>query len=112
MGHEVGHILFGHDTRPVGTVVTIQQDQQEEYDGDDFALEIAQKLGIKKIHVAQQAGKIEFEEHPKINLQTLIKLIQVHAKRYQMEGPTRLRFTLDKTNNEERIAEVKQLLNT
>jgi pyrimidine deaminase RibD-like protein/GNAT superfamily N-acetyltransferase len=51
MGHEVGHILFGHDTRPAGTVVPIQQDQQEEYDGDDFALEIAQKLGIKKIPV-------------------------------------------------------------
>jgi hypothetical protein len=32
-------------------VVPIQQDQQEEYDGDDFALEIAQKLGIKKIPV-------------------------------------------------------------
>jgi hypothetical protein len=51
MGHEVGHILFGHDTRPAGTVVPIQQDQQEEYDGDDFALEIAQKLGIKKIPI-------------------------------------------------------------
>jgi pyrimidine deaminase RibD-like protein len=51
MGHEVGHILFKHDTRPAGTVVPIQQDQQEEYDGDDFALEIAQKLGIKKIPI-------------------------------------------------------------
>ena len=51
MGHELGHILFKHDTRPAGTVVPIQQDQQEEYDGDDFALEIAQKLGIKKIPV-------------------------------------------------------------
>jgi hypothetical protein len=51
MGHEVGHILFGHSFRPAGTVVTIQQDQQEEYDADDFALEIAQKLGIKKIPV-------------------------------------------------------------
>ena len=51
MGHEVGHILFGHSFRAAGTVVPIQQDQQEEYDADDFALEIAQKLGIKKIPV-------------------------------------------------------------
>ena len=51
MAHEVGHILFGHDTRPVGTVITIQQDQQEEMDADKFALEIVQKLGIKKILV-------------------------------------------------------------
>lgn len=51
MAHEVGHILFGHTFRPAGTVVTIQQDQQEEMDADKFALEIVQKLGIKKIAV-------------------------------------------------------------
>jgi hypothetical protein len=51
MAHEVGHILFKHDTRPASVVVPIEQDQQEEYDADDFALEIMQKLGIKKIPV-------------------------------------------------------------
>ena len=52
------------------------------------------------------------EENPKINLQTLIKLIQIHAKRYQMEGPTRLRFSLDQTDHEARISEIKQLIDT
>jgi pyrimidine deaminase RibD-like protein len=51
MAHEIGHILFGHDTRPTSVVVPIAQDQQEEMDADRFALEIIQKLGIKKILV-------------------------------------------------------------
>jgi pyrimidine deaminase RibD-like protein/GNAT superfamily N-acetyltransferase len=51
MAHEVGHILFGHDTRPASQVVSIAQDRQEEMDADKFALEIIQKLGIKKILV-------------------------------------------------------------
>ena len=51
MAHEVGHILFGHDTRPASQVVSIDQDKQEEMDADKFALEIVQKLGIKKILV-------------------------------------------------------------
>ena len=68
------------------------------------------KLGIKKISLSKQSGKIEFDENPQINIQTLLKLIQLHSKRYQMEGPTRLRFTLDKTANDERIQEIKELL--
>ena len=51
MAHEVGHILFKHDTRPASQVVSIDQDKQEEMDADKFALEIVQKLGIKKILV-------------------------------------------------------------
>lgn len=70
----------------------------------------AAKLGVNKINVNQQQGKLEFNEAPSINPAVLINLIQVHAKRYQLEGPTRLRFTLDSTSNEERILEVKQLL--
>ncbi len=70
----------------------------------------AEKLGIKKISASQQTGKIDFDEQPKINLQTLLKLIQLDAKRYQMEGPTRLRFILESTHNEERIMEINHLL--
>ena len=70
----------------------------------------ADKLGVKRIISSQQTGRIEFSEQPNINLQTLLQLIQVHAKRYQMEGPTRLKFTLDSTGNEARIQEIKNLL--
>lgn len=70
----------------------------------------ASKLGINKITAYQQQGKIEFDANPQIDPGVLITLIQVHAKRYQMEGPTRLKFTLDSTTNEERIHEIKALL--
>ncbi|WP_044011923.1 transcription-repair coupling factor [Legionella massiliensis] len=71
---------------------------------------LASQLGINKINAAQQAGKIEFSEQPEIDPAVLISLIQLQAKRYQLEGPTRLRFTLDSTSAEERIHEIKALL--
>ena len=73
---------------------------------------LATVLGITRIHAAAQNGKIEFNDNANINAGVLISLIQVHAKRYQMEGPSRLRFTLDSTGNEERIHEIRTLLGT
>jgi transcription-repair coupling factor (superfamily II helicase) len=71
----------------------------------------ASQLGIQKISAALEKGKLDFNEKPSINPGVLINLIQVHAKRYQMEGPQRLRFTLDSTTPEERIFEISSLLN-
>jgi transcription-repair coupling factor (superfamily II helicase) len=72
----------------------------------------ANTLGIAKLKVSGPQGKIDFFENPSIDAGALINLIQVHAKRYQMEGPTRLKFTLDKTDNEEKIHEIFTLLRT
>lgn len=71
----------------------------------------AQDMGIQKISAGTQQGKLEFSEQPSIDPGALISLIQVHAKRYQMEGPQRLRFTLDSETPEERIFEISALLN-
>ena len=73
---------------------------------------LAGKLGITRITSSGQSGKIEFGENPTINATVLIQLIQLHATRYQLEGPARLRFTLDSTLHEERIHEIKTLLMT
>lgn len=70
----------------------------------------AQQMGVLKISAGAQQGKIDFNENPSIDPGVLISLIQVHAKRYQMEGPQRLRFTLDGTTPEERIFEIHSLL--
>lgn len=70
----------------------------------------AQQMGILKISAGAQQGKLDFNENPSIDPGVLISLIQVHAKRYQMEGPQRLRFTLDSTTPEERIFEIHNLL--
>ncbi|WP_454781151.1 transcription-repair coupling factor [Legionella sp. WA2022007384] len=71
----------------------------------------AEQMGIQKISAGAQQGKLDFNEKPSIDPGTLIHLIQVHAKRYQMEGPQRLRFNLDSTSSEERIFEITSLLN-
>lgn len=71
----------------------------------------AAEMGIQKISAGAQQGKLEFSENPSIDPGVLISLIQVHAKRYQMEGPQRLRFTLNNTASEERIFEINSLLN-
>ncbi|AWN74714.1 transcription-repair coupling factor [Legionella anisa] len=71
----------------------------------------AEKMGIQKISAGAQQGKLEFSENPSIDPGVLIHLIQVHAKRYQMDGPQRLRFTLENTASEERIFEISSLLN-
>ncbi len=71
---------------------------------------LASKLGISRINASAQSGRIEFGAHPNINAGALITLIQLHSRRYQLDGPTRLKFTLDSTTNEERIHEIKALL--
>jgi transcription-repair coupling factor (superfamily II helicase) len=73
---------------------------------------IASALKISKISLTQQQGKIDFEDAPNIDPRVLINLIQVHAKRYQLEGPKRLKFSLDNTDSVERIFEIKTLLNS
>lgn len=71
---------------------------------------LATSLGVKRLSAAGDRGKIEFTDKPNINAQALITLIQVHAKRYQLDGPTQLRFMLSATNGEERIHEISALL--
>ena len=71
---------------------------------------LANALGISRIQASDNQGKIEFQEKPNINAAVLINLIQVHAKRYRMEGPSRLRFTLDSSSGEERIHDIMALL--
>lgn len=71
---------------------------------------LAAKLGVTRINASELQGKIEFNDTPDINASVLINLIQVHAKRYKMDGPSRLKFTLDSTTHEERIHEIRELL--
>lgn len=71
---------------------------------------LASKLGINRIHLSQQQGKLEFCAQPNINPAALISLIQLHSKYYQMDGPTKLKFTLNSTSNEEKIHEISALL--
>lgn len=70
----------------------------------------ATALGVKRLSSHGQQAKLEFEEKATINPTVLINLIQVHAKRYQMEGPFILKCTLDGMDALEKIAEIGELL--
>jgi len=72
--------------------------------------QISKKLGILSIRASESSGIIEFNSNPMIDPAVLIRLIQVHSKRYQMQGPHRLRFTLDGAIPEKRIDVIKTLL--
>jgi transcription-repair coupling factor (superfamily II helicase) len=70
----------------------------------------AESLGIVKIEANSKTGKIEFSEKPTIDPMKLIKLIQTQSHRYRLEGPTRLRFTLDSHEITQRIVMINQLI--
>lgn len=70
----------------------------------------AEAMGIQKISANAQLGTLDFSVNPSIDSGVLISLIQLHAARYKMDGPQRLRFTLESTSAEERIFEISSLL--
>ena len=70
----------------------------------------AHALGIKKLDAGPKGGLITFIEKPRVNPGTIIKLIQVKPKRYQLSGKDRLRFTVENESPKKRTALVKQIL--
>ena len=79
-----------------------------------FALRIvkqrAESLGIVKIEANSKGGKIEFNEKPNVDPMRIIKLIQSQSLRFKLDGPARLRFTLDKHEVKDRIRLVEEVL--
>ncbi len=71
---------------------------------------LACRVGIHKIQVSGQQGKLDFEPEPRINPATVIKLIQVQSQRYQLNGPSRFCFKLDASEPEDKIKEISDLL--
>lgn len=71
----------------------------------------ADSLGITKIDASTTGGKIEFNEKPSVKPETIIKLIQPKTSSFKLDGPTRLRFTLDKHETTERITLVNSIIN-
>lgn len=79
-----------------------------------FAItELKQKsdaLGISKIEANEKGGKVEFTEKPAVKPETIIHLIQTQPQRFKLDGPTRLRFTLNPHVSKERIGLIENLL--
>lgn len=71
----------------------------------------ADALGLSKIEANEKGGKLEFVEKPNVKPETIINLIQRKDQRFRLDGPTRLRFTLDEHEPKERILLVEKIIN-
>ena len=54
---------------------------------------LAEPLGIRKIEVGGNGGRILFKPKPDIDPMQIILLIQQQPKIYKLDGPDKLRFT-------------------
>lgn len=70
----------------------------------------ADALGILKIEASDKSGRFEFSDKPNVKPETIIRLIQIKPLRYRLDGPTRLRFSLDSHEPNQRVHIVKQYL--
>lgn len=70
----------------------------------------AAKLKVNKIEAHDKGGYFEFNPNADINPAFLVKLLQSAPKKYAMDGPTRIKFTLSLSDRRERIRFVTELL--
>ncbi|WP_133477478.1 transcription-repair coupling factor [Cognatilysobacter segetis] len=72
----------------------------------------ATTLGIRKLELAEKSGRVQFVEKPNVDPMAIIRLIQGQPKLYRMDGPDRLKLTLDLPEAAQRIAAARGLLIT
>jgi len=53
----------------------------------------ATRLGIRKLVLGPENGRVQFDAKPDIDPMAIIQLIQSQPKRYRMDGPDKLRIT-------------------
>jgi transcription-repair coupling factor (superfamily II helicase) len=70
----------------------------------------AKLLGIKKIDVYDQGGRILFDEKPNIDPMVIIGLIQSQPAKYKVEGQDKLRFIGDMFDAETRLLNLTSVL--
>ncbi|QDH69715.1 transcription-repair coupling factor [Marilutibacter alkalisoli] len=70
----------------------------------------ATALGIRKLDLGANGGRVQFVEKPNVDPMAIIKLIQGQPKSYRMDGPDKLRMTLDLPDAATRLAAAKGLL--
>ncbi len=71
---------------------------------------LAAPMGVSKIEVGRQDGRILFDEDPDINTQKLVELLQDQPDSYRFEGGNRLRFSGEFELDEQRFQVVADLL--
>ena len=70
----------------------------------------ATALGIARIDLGENGGRVQFVEKPNVDPMAIIKLIQGQPKLYQMDGPDRLKLKLELPDPPARLAAAKGLM--
>ena len=70
----------------------------------------AAALGIRKIDIGPQGGRMEFSRDTKVQPITLIKLLQSQPAQFRMEGGDKLRISVNLTEPEKRLQYMEELL--
>jgi transcription-repair coupling factor (superfamily II helicase) len=63
----------------------------------------ATALGIRKLDLGEKGGRVQFVEKPNVDPMAIIRLIQGQPKLYRMDGPDKLRMTLDLPDAQSRL---------
>ena len=71
---------------------------------------ISSSLGIKKIQLNNNLGKIEFTKQPNISHESMIQLLQKFPKRYSLKGPDTLIITHENNQPEKRIDFINEFM--
>ena len=72
----------------------------------------ATALGIRKLDLGANGGRVQFVEKPNVDPMAVIRLIQGQPKLYQMSGPDKLRIMLDLPDAATRFNAARGLLMT
>ncbi len=67
-------------------------------------------LGIEKIDVGEQNGKLIFNQNPNIDTLRIIELIQAHPQQYRFDGKQTLRISCQNDELESRFQQLENLL--
>ncbi|WP_303747016.1 transcription-repair coupling factor [Stenotrophomonas pigmentata] len=72
----------------------------------------ANELGIRKLELGENGGRIVFDSKPNIDPMVVIQLIQKQPKLYQMDGPDKLRIKHPLPESADRFNAARALLTT
>ncbi len=67
-------------------------------------------LGIRRIDLGVEGGRVHFDPEPRIDPAAIIRLIQTDAKHYRLDGRDKLRIRRDMVDAESRFVEAERLL--
>ncbi|MEJ2142473.1 MAG: transcription-repair coupling factor [Gammaproteobacteria bacterium] len=70
----------------------------------------ATPMGILKIDLGEEGGRIVFDKEPNIDLMKIIQLVQTQANFYKFDGGNKLRISKPLTTIEKRFEETSRLL--